>query len=102
MTIAETIQLLKAGYTKSEIQEMKTAAETQSVLEDSAPAPEIPQEEKESSGIDYSAELSEIKTMMRNINSMLQKQNIRNSELPGNSADTAQDILASIINGKEK
>ena len=109
MKIGEVVQLLKAGYTKSEIQDLMKepapaepagpAEPTKPVQEapaEPAPAPEAPSQTEQ--------EIVELRRLVDNLTKLVQQQNIRNSSMPApkTSAQTAEDILATIINPKKE
>ena len=110
MKITEVIQLLKAGYTKSEIQDLMrepAPAEPEGPAEptdpapeapDPAPAPAAPAEPAAPSQTDQ--EITELRRLVDNLTKLVQQQNIRNSSMPAPKSpeQTAEDILASIIN----
>ena len=104
MKVTEVIQLLKAGYTKSEIQDLMkepAPAEPAGPAESIDPAPEAPDTApapQEPSQTDQ--EISELRRLVDNLTKLVQQQNIRNSSMPAPKTpeQTAEDILASIIN----
>lgn len=105
MKISEVISLLKAGYSKKEIEELRAsenvntpaiedvskpeeAAQTSADKDDAAQAP---------AGQDNSEVLAAIKDLTRTIQTM----NIRNDTLKIPEQESAVDILGSIINPKK-
>lgn len=98
MKITEIIQLLKAGYTKAEIAELRDAetivdppTHTEPTEpETSAPAPAGPD-----------PEIAELKTMVQNLQKLVQTQNLKNNVRESVQPETAVDILASVINGSK-
>lgn len=103
MKISEVVSLLKAGYTKKEIDELRAAENvTTPAIEDaSAPepaAPAVPDGVPAAPGPDNSEVLQAIKDLTKT----LQMQNIRNDVLTPSRPETAVDILGSIINKYEK
>ena len=110
MKISEIVQLLKAGYTKAEIAELRAAenepiAEVPSVSPSPAEAGPIPPAENaqpEAAPADPAVlqEVQELKNLVGNMTRILQSQNIRNSSMPATMTpeETAENILASIIN----
>lgn len=105
MKISEVISLLKAGYSKKEIEELRAAEtivlpiEDVSKPEEAAPAvPEgAPTEAPAPTGPDNTEVLLAIKDLTRAI----QAQNIRNDSLNIPKQESAVDILGSIINPKK-
>lgn len=97
MKIAERIALLKAGYTKAEINSM-IDEDAQTVSEPVQDAEESKPEEGVMKVL--SAMASEIK----DLKTAMYKENIANSTVQIGGQPTAEDILASLINppGKEK
>lgn len=110
MKITEVIQLLRAGYTKAEIDELRNQESSTSsnaepiVLPSSGdvtagePVPEVPGNAPEQSN----EEIAELKQMVSNLQKLVQKQNIQQSELKPVPPESAVDILASIINPPKK
>ena len=111
MKITEVIQLLRAGYTKAEIDELRNQETSSSigtaepiVLPSSGdvtagePVPEVPGNAPEQN----SEEIAELKQMVSNLQKLVQKQNIQQSELKPVPPESAVDILASIINPPKK
>lgn len=124
MKIGEVITLLKAGYTRAEIQEMKnsdTATVTPEVVEhpvspDSAaaqapaetalPGPETaaPDVHENPAPDVHAEEIAELRRLVDNLTKLVQHQNIRNSSMPApkTQEQTAVDILSTIINPKKE
>lgn len=104
MKITEVIQLLKAGYTKSEIQDLMrepAPAEPEGPAEPLDPAPESPDSAPAPAAPSQTdQEITELRKLVDNLTKLVQQQNIRNSSLPAPKApeQTAEDILATIIN----
>ena len=110
MKITEVIQLLRAGYTKAEIDELRnqetsTSSNAESIVLPSSgdvpagePVPEVPGNAPEQN----SEEIAELKQMVSNLQKLVQKQNIQQSELKPVAPESAVDILASIINPPKK
>lgn len=107
MKITEIIQLLKAGYTKAEIAELKDA-ETVDPPKSAEPAEEpkasaSPAEEPEASASPAPAgpdpEIVELKNMVQNLQKLIQTQNIKNNVRDTVEDNSVDDILASVING---
>ena len=104
MKVTEVIQLLKAGYTKSEIQDLMkepAPAEPAGPAEPADPAPEAPDPAPAPAAPSQTdQEISELRRLVDNLTKLVQQQNIRNSSMPAPKTPekTAEDILASIIN----
>ena len=106
MKISEVVSLLKAGYTKKEIDELRAAENvvTPAIEDASAPEPaapavlDPPAAAPAAPGPDNSVVLQAIKDLTKT----LQMQNIRNDELTPSRPETVVDILGSIINKYEK
>lgn len=92
MKILDRLALLKAGYTKEEINEMiKAEAEDQK--------PE--QEEASSEQTDkYADIITALANEVKELKSSIQKENIKNSEMSAgtHTVDDAMNVLASLIN----
>lgn len=92
MKILDRLALLKAGYTKEEINEMiKAEAEDQK--------PE--QEEASSEQTDkYADIITALANEVKELKSSIQKENIKNSEMStgAHTIDDAMNVLASLIN----
>lgn len=92
MKILDRLALLKAGYTKDEINEMiKAEAEDQK--------PE--QEEASSEQTDkYADIITALANEVKELKSSIQKENIKNSEMStgAHTVDDAMNVLASLIN----
>ena len=92
MKILDRLALLKAGYTKDEINEMiKAEAEEQK--------PE--QEEASSEQTDkYADIITALANEVKELKSSIQKENIKNSEMStgAHTVDDAMNVLASLIN----
>ena len=109
MKIGEVVQLLKAGYTKSEIQDLMKEPAPAEPAGPAEPAPEQPAPE-ETPAAEAAApsqteqEIVELRRLIDNLTKLVQQQNIRNSSMPApkTSAQTAEDILATIINPKKE
>ena len=113
MKITEVIQLLRAGYTKAEIDELRNQ-ETSSAIGTAEsivlPSSGDSAEKAVDTGFPLSAEspeqnnaeIAELKQMVSNLQKLVQKQNIQQSELKPVAPESAVDILASIINPPKK
>lgn len=92
MKILDRLALLKAGYTKEEINEMiKAEAEDQK--------PE--QEEASSEQTDkYADIITALANEVKELKTSIQKENIKNSEMStgAHTVDDAMNVLASLIN----
>lgn len=92
MKILDRLALLKAGYTKEEINDMiKAEAEEQK--------PE--QEEASSEQTDkYADIITALANEVKELKSSIQKENIKNSEMStgAHTVDDAMNVLASLIN----
>ena len=92
MKILDRLALLKAGYTKDEINEMiKAEAEDQK--------PE--QEEASSEQTDkYADIITALANEVKELKTSIQKENIKNSEMStgAHNVDDAMNVLASLIN----
>lgn len=110
MKIGEVVQLLKAGYTKSEIQDLMkepAPAEPAGPAEPAAPAQEAPAAEPApapEAPSQTEQEIVELRRLIDNLTKLVQQQNIRNSSMPApkSQEQTAEDILATIINPKKE
>lgn len=102
MKASEILQLINAGYTKAEIDAMENP-ETDAPDPIPAAAPEAEQEpEPETKPIQEKPQTvnPEIEALTNQINSLvsaIQRSNILNSQQPQQPAESAEDILASII-----
>ena len=95
MKISERLALLKAGYSKAEINEMIDAEAV------SEPIEETNQEEQpDNSGL--MTVLSRLASEVKDMKTAMHKENIANSEIKTGGSVTAEDILASLINPPEK
>ena len=105
MKIGEVVQLLKAGYTKSEIQDLMKEPAPAEPVGPAEPAPEQPAPEKAPAAeaaapSQTEQEIVELRRLVDNLTKLVQQQNIRNSSMPApkTKEQTAEDILATIIN----
>lgn len=98
MKITEIIQLLKAGYTKAEIAELRDAETIVDPPTHAEPTePETPA--PASAGPD--PEIAELKNMVQNLQKLVQTQNLKNNVRESAPKETAVDILSSVINGSK-
>ena len=110
MKLGDVITLLKAGYTKADIQELRAAESAPAEPEaavipvSSATAPEEapadPSPEPAPAADAHAEEIKELRRLVDNLTKLVQHQNIRNSSMPEpkTQEQTAVDILATIIN----
>ena len=110
MKLGEVITLLKAGYTKADIQELRAAEsapaepEASAIPVSSATAPEeapaATSPEPAPVADPHAEEITELRRLVDNLTKLVQQQNIRNSSMPApkTQEETAVDILATIIN----
>lgn len=110
MKLGEVITLLKAGYTKADIQELRAAESAPAEPEaavipvSSATAPEeapaATPPEPAPVADPHAEEITELRRLVDNLTKLVQQQNIRNSSMPApkSQEQTAEDILATIIN----
>ena len=106
MKISEVVSLLKAGYTKKEIDELRAAENvvTPAIEDASAPEPAAPAvlDPPAAAPAAPGPDNSEVLQAIKDLTKTLQMQNIRNDVLTPSRPETAVDILGSIINKYEK
>ena len=106
MKISEVVSLLKAGYTKKEIDELRAAENvvTPAIEDASAPEPAAPAvlDPPAAAPASPGPDNSEVLQAIKDLTKTLQMQNIRNDVLTPSRPETAVDILGSIINKYEK
>lgn len=106
MKISEVVSLLKAGYTKKEIDELRAAENvvTPAIEDASAPEPAAPavNDPPAAAPAAPGPDNSEVLQAIKDLTKTLQMQNIRNDVLTPSRPETAVDILGSIINKYEK
>ena len=106
MKISEVVSLLKAGYTKKEIDELRAAENvvTPAIEDASAPEPAAPavNDPPAAAPAAPGPDNSEVLQAIKDLTKTLQMQNIRNDVLTPSRPETAVDILGSIINQYEK
>lgn len=105
MKISEVVSLLRAGYTKKEIDELRAAENVAPAIEDaSAPEPAAPAvlDPPAAAPAAPGPDNSEVLQAIKDLTKTLQMQNIRNDVLTPSRPETAVDILGSIINKYEK
>ena len=107
MKISEVVSLLKAGYTKKEIEELRAAENVvSSAIEDVSETPkeaapavfDPPASAPASAGPDN----TEVLKAIQDLTKTLQMQNIRNDALTPVQKEDAIDVLSSIINGQKQ
>ena len=105
MKISEVVSLLKAGYTKKEIDELRAAENvvTPAIEDASAPEPAAPavNDPPAAAPAAPGPDNSEVLQAIKDLTKTLQMQNIRNSEMPAKQ-DSTIDILGSIISGQKQ
>lgn len=92
MKILDRLALLKAGYTKDEINEMiKAEAEEQKLEQDEASSEQTDK---------YADIITALANEVKELKSSIQKENIKNSEMStgAHTVDDAMNVLASLIN----
>ena len=105
MELNTILKLLDAGYTKADIEAMTApAAEvTQAPVEEPVKPAEVPAEEPapEMTSADI---LNNLLAEVKGLKAQIQAHNIRSDSMKGYAtpAETAEDILASVINPKER
>ena len=106
MKISEVVSLLKAGYTKKEIDELRAAENvvTPAIEDASAPEPAAPavNDPPAAAPAAPGPDNSEVLQAIKDLTKTLQMQNIRNDVLTPSRPETAVDSLGSIINQYEK
>lgn len=110
MKLGEVITLLKAGYTKADIQELRAAESAPAEPEAAVPvvssatapeeAPAAISPEPAPEADPHAEEITELRRLVDNLTKLVQQQNIRTSSMPApkTQEQTAEDILATIIN----
>lgn len=101
MKATEILQLINAGYTKSDIEAMELP-ETGAPDPDPSPAPEAepekdapkPEPEKPNP---VNPEIQALTKQINDLVSAIQKSNLLNTQMPNTQPETAEDILANII-----
>ena len=90
MKYEEIIKLLDAGYSRDEILAMKEASVEEPKPEETAPE------------VNMSDVMNEMKEMFNDMRKEFTAFNIMNSNMPGDSERTSEDIIATIINPEQK
>lgn len=109
MKLSEVISLLKAGYTKKEIEDLRaqetasTEMNASAIIEDTPDrrpeaTPPAYAQEAEPKAPDYSQQLAVMQSQLQDLTKAIRAQNIRNADMPVRKQDSAVDILGSIIN----
>lgn len=101
MKITEIIQLLKAGYTKAEISELREAETIVDTPKDISVPTEEPEADPAPAPAGPDPEIAELKNMVQNLQKLVQTQNIKSNVRESAKPETAVDILASVINGSK-
>lgn len=106
MKISEVISLLKAGYTKKEIDELRNTEISSSAEQTGSASASQPEEAQPSPPVTAAASTgpdnTEILKAIQDLTKTIQTQNIRNSQLEIPKQDSAVDILGSLINNQPK
>lgn len=104
MKLSEKLQLIKAGYSKKEIQELeKEEAEQQA---DPEPAePSQPSQAQEPESVDNPVETVDsseaILKAIQELRGAVQAMNIRHDQQPDPPARSGEDVIKSLIGGQE-
>ena len=103
MKISEVISLLKAGYSKKEIEDLRASENVVTpAIEDASVKEEAPQPAEQAAAAAPSVpDNTEVLQAIRDLTKTLQMQNIRNSEMPVKQESTI-DILGSLISGQKQ
>ena len=95
MKLSDRLALLRAGYSKAEINEMIDA--------DAAEIKAEPEAVQSPASDDVMAVLSKMASEIKDLKTAVHKENIANTEMKvGGAQQTAEQILASLINPPEK
>ena len=104
MKLSEYITLLKAGYTKKDIDAIIEAEKTEPALAPEEKTPEPAQEpkpvEKPVENGENSTGNAEILTAIKDLTAAIQASNIKNDQIPENEK-TGEDVLRKLVHGKE-
>ena len=105
MKISEVVSLLKAGYSKKEIEELRAAENvvvTPAIEEMSLDHSEAPAPQTEAVPAAAAAppvqDNSEVLQAIKDLTKVIQAQNVRNDSMQLPKQDSAVDILGSLIN----
>lgn len=96
MKISEVVSLLKAGYSKKEIEELRAAENivvTPAIEEMPLDQPEAPAPQTVAV-----QDNSEVLQAIKDLTKVIQAQNVRNDSFQPPKQDSAVDILGSLIN----
>lgn len=108
MKISEVVSLLKAGYTKKEIDELRnseTVTENTSEslkVEEPEIAPAVNASAAAATPATPAADNTEVLKAIENLTRVIQSQNIKNDGFDPVKKETAIDILGSIINNPKE
>lgn len=101
MKISEVVTLLKAGYSRKEIEELRASENVTPAIEDASAKEEAPQPAEQAAAAAPSVpDNTEVLQAIKDLTKTLQMQNIRNSEMPVKQESTI-DILGSLISGQK-
>lgn len=104
MKLSEYITLLKAGYTKKEIDTIQEAEKAEQAQAPEEKTPEPAQEpkpvEKPVENGENSTGNAEILTAIKDLTAAIQASNIKNDQIPDNEK-TGEDVLRKLVHGKE-
>lgn len=102
MRLDEIITLLNAGYSKEEIQALNTQPEPETPETPAAdPEPETPAADPEPEtpeAPDYGAMIGQLTQQISSLTKAVQLANLRGTNLPEVKTETAEDVLAKLIN----
>ena len=111
MKLSEIVSLLKAGYTKKEIEDLRaieTSAETPTNTDMPTSAVDLQPEEAPQPAADAAAaaptgpDNAEVLKAIQDLTKAIQAQNVRRDSFQPPKQDSAVDILGSIINNNIK
>ena len=107
MKISEVVSLLKAGYTKKEIEELRAAENVVTPAIDVSEKPEeaapaVPEGAPAAAPASAGPDNTEVLKAIQDLTKTLQMQNIRNDTLTPAKQESAIDVLSSIINGQKQ
>lgn len=104
MKLSEYITLLKAGYTKKDIDAILEAEKAEPAQAPEEKTPEPAQEpkpvEKPVENGENSTGNAEILTAIKDLTAAIQASNIKNDQIPENEK-TGEDVLRKLVHGKE-
>lgn len=100
MKLSERIQLIRAGYSKAEIQEIIEAENQQVQPEPAQPSPEPAQEPEPVENPVETVDSSEaILEAIKELRGAVQAMNIRKDQIPEAPERSGADVLKDLING---